>query len=111
MAKQSVAEILQERQSTHGTFSEASTTVQRIKTIMRATPNWDGLSNTQREALEMVQHKIGRILHGDPYLLDSVRDIIGYSQLVYDELLTMEGASDVATRKTKLLNGSWVDQA
>lgn len=81
MTKQSVAEILQERQSTHGTFSEAATTVQRIKVIMRTTPNWDKLSNAQREALEMVQHKIGRILHGNPNHLDSWADLQGYAKL------------------------------
>ena len=81
MTKQSVAEILQERQSTHGSFAEAATMVQRIKTIMRAAPNWDKLSNAQREALEMTQHKIGRILHGDPNHLDSWQDAQGYMKL------------------------------
>ena len=81
MANKTVTEILEERQSTHGTFSEAATTVQRIKVIMRSTPNWDKLSNAQREALEMIQHKIGRILHGDPNHLDSWQDIQGYSKL------------------------------
>lgn len=111
MANKTVTEILEERQSTHGTFSEAATTVQRIKVIMRSTPNWDKLSNAQREALEMVQHKIGRILHGDPYLLDSVRDIIGYAQLVYDELESKEGSTDVKTERIARVNGCWVNKA
>ena len=81
MPKQTVNEILQERQSTHGTFSESATTVQRLKGIMRATPNWDRLSNAQREALEMIQHKLGRILHGDPNHLDSWADVQGYAKL------------------------------
>lgn len=111
MANKTVVEILEERQSTHGTFEESATTVQRIKTIMRGTPNWDKLSNAQREALEMIQHKIGRILHGDPYLLDSVRDIIGYAQLVYDELESKEGSTDVKTERIVRVNGCWVNKA
>ena len=81
MPKQTVTEILQERQSTHGTFSEASNTIQRIKAIMHAAPNWERLSNAQREALEMVQSKIGRILHGDPQELDHWADVQGYAKL------------------------------
>ena len=81
MPKQTVTEILQERQSTHGTFSEAAETVQRLKYLMHSAPNWDKLSNAQREALEMVQHKIGRILHGDPNHLDSWADLQGYARL------------------------------
>ena len=111
MANKTVTEILEERQSTHGTFEESATTVQRIKVIMRSTPNWDKLSNAQREALEMIQHKIGRILHGDPYLLDSVRDIIGYAQLVYDELESKEGSTDVKTERIARVNGCWVNKA
>ena len=111
MANKTVTEILEERQSTHGTFSEAATTVQRIKVIMRSTPNWDKLSNAQREALEMIQHKIGRILHGDPYLLDSVRDIVGYAQLVYDELESKDGSTDVKTERIARVNGCWVNKA
>jgi len=79
--EQVVAEVLAERQSTHGNFSESAETVQRIKYIMRSTPNWEKLTNAQREALEMVQHKIGRILHGDTNHLDSWVDIQGYSKL------------------------------
>ena len=81
MADKTVTEILEERQSTHGTFEESATTVQRIKVIMRSAPNWDKLSNAQREALEMTQHKIGRILHGDPNHLDTWQDGQGYLKL------------------------------
>ena len=107
MPKQTVTEILQERQSTHGTFSESATTVQRIKVIMRSTPNWDKLSNAQREALEMIQHKLGRLLHGDPQLLDTARDIVGYAQLMYDQLAKSDGAHDIVTSKVIFKDGTW----
>jgi hypothetical protein len=40
----------------------------------------------QREALDMIAHKIGRILNGDPDYSDSWRDIAGYATLVADRL-------------------------
>lgn len=47
---------------------------------------WQLLAPDQREALEMLQHKVGRILNGDPDYADSWRDIAGYAQLVADRL-------------------------
>jgi hypothetical protein len=44
------------------------------------------LSVSQREALEMILHKIARILNGDPNFKDSWTDIIGYARLVEREL-------------------------
>lgn len=40
----------------------------------------------QIECLEMIAHKIGRILNGDPNYGDSWRDISGYATLVADRL-------------------------
>ena len=34
----------------------------------------------------MIQHKIGRILNGDPNYDDNWKDIAGYSKLIADEL-------------------------
>lgn len=42
------------------------------------------------EALEMIAHKIGRILNGDPGYADSWVDIAGYAQLVADRLNGVE---------------------
>lgn len=39
-----------------------------------------------KEALEMVQHKIARILNGDPQYLDNWVDGAGYFKLVADRL-------------------------
>ena len=35
-----------------------------------------------KECLDMVAHKIGRIVNGDPLYLDSWHDIIGYVKLI-----------------------------
>lgn len=47
---------------------------------------WRHLAPDQREALEMIAHKIGRILNGDPNYADSWADIAGYAKLVADRL-------------------------
>ena len=75
-----------QRGERYGKFKDGSVIMQDLKNIMRETPNWEGLTPSQREALEMIQHKIGRILNGDPMYDDNWRDICGYSQLVLDEL-------------------------
>lgn len=81
-----IEEILAERKARYGTFSGHSAITQGLKEVMRATPNWRRLSDSQREALEMVAHKIGRILNGDPNYADSWIDIVGYTQLIVNQL-------------------------
>jgi hypothetical protein len=75
-----------QRGERYGKFKDGSVIMQDLKNVMRETPNWEGLTPSQREALEMIQHKIGRILNGDPMYDDNWRDICGYSQLILDEL-------------------------
>lgn len=47
---------------------------------------WNTLAADQKEALEMIAHKLGRIANGDPDYADSWVDIAGYSKLVADRL-------------------------
>jgi hypothetical protein len=75
-----------QRGERYGKFKDGAIIMQDLKNVMRDTPNWEGLTPSQREALEMIQHKIGRILNGDPMYDDNWRDICGYSQLILDEL-------------------------
>ena len=44
------------------------------------------LKADQKEALEMIATKMGRIVNGDPDYLDSWLDIQGYCQLVIDRV-------------------------
>ena len=81
---QNVAEVLSERGARYGKFSKHAEITQTLKRVMYSTPNWTLLSPAQKEALEMVAHKIGRILNGDPSYADSWVDIAGYSKLVAD---------------------------
>jgi len=48
------------------------------------------LAADQREALEMIAHKIARIINGDPNYADSWVDIAGYAKLVSDRLEGIE---------------------
>ena len=89
-----IAEVLVERGTRYGPFAGHASLTQDIKRAMRGElghgaaygSKWKGLTDSQREALEMIAHKIGRILNGDPNYLDSWVDIVGYTQLVIDEL-------------------------
>jgi hypothetical protein len=82
----SIEEILRERGNRYGRFVDHAAVTQRLKTVMHLSDRWCELENDQKEALEMVAHKIGRILNGDPNYLDSWVDIVGYTQLVVDRL-------------------------
>ena len=79
---------LLERGSRYGTFETHAAITQELKAVMHNTSNWKHkLSHDQRECLDMIAHKVGRILNGDPNYHDSWHDIVGYTKLVADELL------------------------
>ena len=78
---------LAERESRYGSFLTHAQITQNIKRAMQAGRNWGRIADDQRETLEMIAHKVGRILNGDPDYVDSWHDIIGYTKLVEDRLL------------------------
>ncbi len=82
----SIETTLQERGSRYGQFHEHARITQNLKRAMVDSPNWQGLSDDKKESLEMLAHKLGRILNGDPEYHDSWHDIIGYTKLVADTL-------------------------
>jgi hypothetical protein len=79
-----VKRILAERGARYGDFTGHAEIAQRLKDIVRA--HSARLSPIHQEALDMIIHKIGRILNGDPNYADSWIDIAGYAQLVVDRL-------------------------
>lgn len=81
-----IAQTLVERGNRYGSFQGHSNITQALKRDMAASPKWAQLADDQKEALEMVAHKIGRILNGDPNYHDSWHDIVGYAKLVADRL-------------------------
>lgn len=78
--------LLNERGKTHGDFTDHAAITQALKQEMSYTDKWRGLTYVQKEALEMIQHKVGRILAGDPNFKDHWDDIAGYAKLVADRL-------------------------
>lgn len=78
--------VLKERHGRYGRFLEHAQITQALKGIVY---EYGGhkLAPDQLEALEMICHKMGRILNGDPDYADSWTDISGYSKLVADRLL------------------------
>lgn len=81
-----IAATLEERGNRYGSFDEHARITQSLKRAMADSPNWAKLTDAQRESLEMVAHKMGRILNGDPNYHDSWHDMIGYTKLVADTL-------------------------
>lgn len=82
-----IAATLTERGKRYGEYPEHARITQAVKDVMRACPNWAALAAHQKETLEMIAHKIGRILNGDPNYHDSWHDIVGYAKLTADEVL------------------------
>lgn len=81
---------LTERGNRYGKFTDHAEITQHIKALIRNHEGWEKLDCDMREALEMIAHKIGRILSGDPKYDDSWHDIAGYSKLVEDRLNGVE---------------------
>ena len=85
-----IDKTLDERGARYGKFKDHATISQALKDVMQMTDGWARLSADQAEALEMIQHKVARILNGDPNYHDSWHDIGGYSKLVADRLIGIE---------------------
>lgn len=83
-----LSETLSTRATTHGDFTDNSHVMQHLKNFLRDHPGWEKLADHQCEALDMICHKIGRILCGNPDFPDHWHDIAGYAQLVENILTT-----------------------
>ena len=79
-------DILNERQMQYGDFLNRSKISQDFKTLIHQGESYRLLKADQREALEMIATKMGRIVNGDPDYLDSWVDIQGYCQLIIDRV-------------------------
>lgn len=73
--------LLDERNSTHGSFIVNSRVSQGLKDVVRKEPGYKYLDLIHREALDHMFGKIGRIMAGQPSYDDHWDDIAGYAQL------------------------------
>lgn len=81
-----IDDVLRERSKHYGDFAGIGEHAQRIKHAIHAGSNWGTLKPDEREALDMVAHKIARILSGDPEIVDHWLDAAGYLKLISDRL-------------------------
>lgn len=72
----------------YGLFIEGAEVMQLLKRVVQnALNNRDKvLAHDQAEAIDMIIHKIGRIVNGNPDVVDHWVDIAGYAKLVADRL-------------------------
>ena len=100
---QTIDDTLTERGSRYGEFNEHASVTQAIKVAMSLGNNWLCLDDDMKEALEMVAHKVGRILNGDPDYIDSWTDIIGYARLVEKRLIAEQAEPKLQWRPEQFL--------
>jgi len=83
-----VDETLDERAQDYGTFKEGAALMQGIKRLLadHARRHDKLFADDQWEAIEMIVHKMARIVNGNPDKVDSWIDIAGYATLVSDRL-------------------------
>jgi hypothetical protein len=77
------ARVIPNRDHQHGGIEAVGMVAQNLKHTMRSGVNWTRLSRGEQEALDMVAHKIGRILSGaNPHDPEHWEDVAGYAQTV-----------------------------
>jgi hypothetical protein len=81
-----VEQTLDDREKQYGSFGGHADICQSLKRVMVGYAGWERLTPSQAESLEMIAHKIARILNGDPDYPDNWHDIAGYAVLVEREL-------------------------
>jgi hypothetical protein len=83
---ESINEILEDRGIRYGEFKDQALISQAAKAVILTRSATRGMEAYQVEAMEMIIHKMSRIVNGDPDYVDSWRDIEGYAKLVADQL-------------------------
>jgi len=83
-----VDNTLDARAANYGKFKDGAELMQAIKRTMaaHAAKHDKTFADDQWEALEMIVHKIGRIVNGNPNVTDHWVDIAGYATLIADRL-------------------------
>jgi hypothetical protein len=105
-----IKQTLNERGKRYGSFKGHAEVSQRLKVVVQEEleTREKFLSPVQQEAVDMILHKLARIVNGDTNYIDSWRDIVGYTQLVVDELLATDGSTDVKTLPLEVIDGQLV---
>lgn len=75
------AALTTERGKVHGDFTDVAMCARSFKSIAQISKNWPTLTATQKEGVDMILHKLARILSGDPNHHDHWDDIAGYAHI------------------------------
>ena len=83
-----IDETLDARAQDYGKFKDGAALMQGIKRLLadHAAKHDTTFSDDQWEALEMIVHKMARIVNGNPGKVDHWVDIAGYAKLIADRL-------------------------
>jgi len=84
-------QLVADRGKTHGAFVDHARCAQKLKEVImmetyaRAQRKQPRLTDQQRESIDMILHKIGRIVAGDSSFQDHWDDIAGYATIANKE--------------------------
>ena len=95
-----MAKVLEDRQKVYGEFSTIAEISQKLKEIMYLYSSAE-LTDYEIEALEMISHKIARILtpaNSELHYLDNWKDIAGYAELAVKKLKEDDGLQVVDSK-------------
>lgn len=83
-----IDKILNDREKTHGSFPIHAAVTQELKAVVGQHLMEQGraLDADMQEAIDMICHKLGRIVAGNPRHGDHWLDVAGYATLVADRL-------------------------
>ena len=112
-AQDQIDSLLKDRGSKYGSFDRHASLTCGLSDVFYAHMTqynkvaYEKLTDSQREGLHMIFHKLGRIGNGDPNYADSWVDIAGYAKLVADELQKNEEFNKTGQLidSTKVLRG------
>jgi len=91
----SLREVLNERGDRYGPYENHAAVTRRLKDVIYTELGERNktLEPHMLETLDMICHKIGRIINGDPYYDDNWVDIAGYAQRSADIIQEKQNAA------------------
>ena len=107
-----INDILEERGSNYGEFKNQAMLSKHLRAEFFYHHQLYGQGEIEpyiEEGITMVLHKLARLANGKIDYIDGYRDIIGYAQLIVNELEKTDGSTDARVTKIKRINGEWED--
>jgi hypothetical protein len=79
-----IVDTIKARAASNGDYETQAEIAQELKRTLRTGLSWDRVHAYEAEALDMIAHKLARIVNGDPHFHDHWHDIQGYAKLAAD---------------------------